>query len=86
MINLEELRRIDPTDKHNWGPKAWRALNEVCDAIPCPSCRKHCKDMIMFEHDLVNIKLEKPMYNEEHFDKYMQLIRDTAREERVYVK
>ena len=86
MIDLNALRRIDPTDKHNWGPKAWNALNEVCDAIPCPSCRKHCKDMIKFEHDLVNIKLEKPIYDEEHFDKYLALIHDVVSTQQVYVK
>lgn len=86
MICFEEIKNIDPTDKHNWGPKAWKMLDSICDQIPCPSCKQHCHDMIRFEHDLVNIHTGKPLYDPEHFKKYLDMIDKKKSEMVVYTR
>jgi hypothetical protein len=85
-ICFQEIKNIDPTDKSNWGHKAWKMFNELCGQIPCPTCKKHCYDMIKFEHDLVNLHTGKPLYDEQHFNKYLKMINEYSDNKMVYYK
>ena|ERR1035437_561862 len=54
-----------------FGPVYWAAFADLASKIPCGPCRGHAEGMITFWHDLVNIHIGKPVYDQANFDKYM---------------
>lgn len=61
-------------DKDVFGPKYWKAFAKIADEIPCPPCRAHGKELISFMHDVVNLKLGKPIFNPQNFENWKQLV------------
>ena len=48
------------------GPSWWRILHNTVSAIEtdgCPSCGEHAVKLMSFLHDLVNVDLDKPIYD-----------------------
>lgn len=54
-----------------WGPLYWKSLHSTVERIPCSLCRGEAIEMISFIHDATNLKLEKKLYNEENFSKWL---------------
>jgi len=63
-------------NKSCWGPKAWTALDTVCDLIPCEPCRIHCHSMVSFEHDVLNKLQGKDIFNPDNVQGHLQAIVD----------
>lgn len=68
---LEEIKTAKPTERTYWGPRAWKALDTICEYIPCQTCSDHCHDMIRFEHDVVNAFKDKSLYQPKETKKYL---------------
>jgi hypothetical protein len=49
------------------GRAAWKALEESCEILKCHECRQECRAYVSGLHDLVNLKLGKPMQNRSAF-------------------
>ena len=71
------ILRCKPEDKRCWGPASWKALDTVCDLIPCDACREHCHSMISFNHDMLNRLQEKPLFDENNVKVNLRLIKRT---------
>lgn len=56
-----------------WGPKYWASLHSTVGKIPCSLCRGEAVEMVKFIHDRVNLKLEKKLYDEKNFDKWLNI-------------
>lgn len=59
-----------------WGPKYWAALSNIAHRVPCSLCRGEAEEMISFLHDRVNLKLDKKLYDEQNFDKWLNIFYD----------
>lgn len=58
-----------------FGPKYWAAIHDLVGRVPCPSCREKGKSLFIFAHDIVNHKLEKPIFDKENFDYWVEHIK-----------
>jgi len=54
------------------GPFWWGAMEGVAAAVNCPPCRSQAQAMVSAMHDLVNLKLGKPVYNSQVFQQVAQ--------------
>jgi len=82
LVLDDQAKRIlecDPGDRHCWGPRAWELLELACEYIPCDLCREHCHRMLSFEHDVVNARRGKPLYNAKNTLEYLREVEDTFR-------
>jgi hypothetical protein len=43
------------------GRAAWRAMEDSCRILMCPSCRESCMRLVNGLHDVVNVRLGKPI-------------------------
>lgn len=77
---IDEIQKYKPHEMSKWGPKMWGMLNYVASFIPCGNCAKHAEDMLVFEHDLVNIHKGKPIYDINLFKRYLQDIIDAIKQ------
>ena len=59
-----------------FGPKYWEAFHDLANRIPCGNCRQAGSSFMVFFHDLVNMKLGKPIYNKENFDGWVEKIKN----------
>jgi len=57
-----------------FGKFYWFALHDIVNRIPCPGCRQEAVPMLSFMHDLVNFKIEKPLFDKENFYKHVEEI------------
>lgn len=62
-----------PTDMDTevFGPHYWAALHNLVENIPCSICRNDAIGLMRGMHDVVNVKLDKPVYDKENFDKFL---------------
>ena len=51
------------------GKMIWQKLEKTVKEIDCDTCRDHALELISFWHDLVNMGLGKPAFNEKNFNK-----------------
>ncbi len=59
---------IDPYDVRVLGPKAWKQIHGACLTLQSDcECRQECVDLTMAMHDLINMKLGKPVRNWSNF-------------------
>lgn len=56
-----------------WGPFYWEAFHDLSARIPCQECREKGSEFICFMHDSVNLKLKKPLKNEQNFEKWLTI-------------
>lgn len=61
-------------DKDVFGPPYWKSFETIAHNIPCPPCRQHGEQLVSFMHDVVNLKLGKPIYNKENFSRWKKYI------------
>lgn len=54
-------------DPDTFGPYYWNVLHSTVADIPCGACRGEAVSFMKFFHDRVNLKLKKPLYDEENF-------------------
>jgi hypothetical protein len=64
---------VDPTQ---FGPYWWSALHDFVSEIPCVACREKAVSFQRYFHDLVNRRLEKPIFDKENFDYWTNYIKD----------
>jgi len=57
-----------------FGPYFWKSLHSTVENIPCNICKNDAIDMMKFMHDLVNHKLQKPIYDKANMDKWIKYI------------
>lgn len=62
---------VDPTV---FGPKYWEAYHNLTSNIPCGTCKEFAVRFMIFFHDVVNLKLGKPLYDPKNFAEISQLI------------
>lgn len=58
-------------DTEVFGKHYWGALHNLVENIPCSICRNDAIDLMEGMHNLVNSKLEKPIYKPEKFEKFL---------------
>ena len=49
--------------KAEWGPCIWGELHEVAGKIPCSECKPFGVRAMRAVHDMVNVKLGKPVFD-----------------------
>lgn len=54
-----------------FGPKTWRALHDIVENIPCPSCRGEATSFMKFFHDYVNKKLKKEIKFPDNYNEWL---------------
>lgn len=54
-----------------FGPKYWAALHDIVGKIPCGQCRGFAEKFMVFFHDVVNAKLNRPLYAPENYSEMM---------------
>lgn len=64
----------DNSDPKVFGPSYWKALHSIVDRIPCPGCRSDAVPLMSFMHDIVNKKLDKPLWDEANFNTHVNQI------------
>lgn len=60
---------VDPTV---FGPKYWEAFHKLAAEVPCGGCRGFAEKFMVYFHDLVNLKTDKPIFDKatyEYFNK-----------------
>lgn len=55
------------------GASWWKALDVAVEAINCPSCKEEAKSLLSGMHDLVNLRMGKPLYDAGNFAKVLGL-------------
>lgn len=59
------------SDPKIFGPKYWAALHNITERIPCGSCRGFAEKFMVFFHDVVNAKLNRPLYDSSNYTEMM---------------
>lgn len=72
--NLMILKLPKTPDTTVFGPEYWKAYDAVSNSIPCSGCRHEAVSFISFFHDLVNKKLEKPLYNADNYNNWLDTL------------
>lgn len=57
-----------------FGKYYWNALHSTVERIPCSICRDEAVPLMKFMHDIVNKKLEKPIYDEKNFSEWINKV------------
>lgn len=55
----------DPTV---FGPVYWNAFHDLAKRVPCPGCRSFAEKFISYFHDVVNVKLGKPLFDSANYN------------------
>lgn len=76
---MEEIQKVTyelPTsvDTDVFGPAYWAAFHDLASKVPCGACREKMESIMIFVHDLVNLKTEKPLYNKDNFFQWLKII------------
>jgi len=58
-------------DTEVFGKYYWNALHDIAHEIPCSLCRVEAESFMEFFHDFVNFKLDKPLYDESNYTKWL---------------
>ena len=61
-------------DPQTFGPSYWKAFHSLASDIPCPNCRGFAEKFMIFFHDVVNKKLDKPLYDSENYQEIKNYI------------
>lgn len=60
-----------------WGPRKWRELDEWARSIPCPPCRDFGAKAASAIHDVVNVKLGKPVHDPPNLKWFADVVKQT---------
>ncbi|SRR6266571_737892 len=61
MTHLE--LQYPPGGPDKWGAVAWDSFMDVANSIPCSECKPFGIQFVTAAHDMVNLKLGKPVYD-----------------------
>jgi len=84
-ITLGRQAKEEFSIPYECGPSWWRILHNTVSAIEtdgCPSCGEHAVKLMSFLHDLVNVDLDKPVYNPENVLGFEQLTKKLFKQAR----
>lgn len=69
--------KLPNTDRAEvFGPKYWEAFHSLAGMIPCSICRDKAVPLEVFKHDVVNLKLDKPVYDRANWKKHVALVNE----------
>lgn len=60
------------------GRKAWAQIHGACNILQCSICKNECITLTSGIHDVVNIKLGKPIFNRNQLMKFFKIV-DSAK-------
>lgn len=65
-----------PSDKDPdvWGAHYWNAFHSIAEKVPCPSCKAEAVPLMVFVHDLINLKLGKKLNDVQNFNNHISTI------------
>lgn len=81
MTHLERpecIQALKSGGKEDWGPCIWGELHEVADKIPCDECKGFGVRAIRAVHDMVNVKLGKPLFDREGFLRFARDVQNSV--------
>lgn len=70
------LRLPNSSNPEVFGRPYWAAFHKLAADVPCDKCRHFAEKFMIFFHDTVNMKLGKPIYNQQNFNTFTQLFAD----------
>jgi hypothetical protein len=56
------------------GRKVWHLKHKIADTYGCPTCRDGAITLTNMEHDVVNVHLGKPVFDEKAFEKGVRMV------------
>lgn len=85
LRNKKEAGEASPTERdcfslpttsntEIFGPAYWKAFHQLAHQVPCSGCRDFAEKFMVFFHDMVNIKLSRPIYDQKNFDEMSELV------------
>ena len=74
VVCIRPASDLQDMTKPEWGPIKWRELEFWADSIPCAECRDFAVKFTRANHDLVNIHLDKPVYDEANLREYASTV------------
>lgn len=63
-------------DTDVFGPPHWQARHYLDSIIPCSTCRSHAIPLGSFMHDIVNLSIDKDVFNKENWNQHVKLINE----------
>lgn len=63
-------------DPSVFGKSYWEAFHTLAGDIPCSGCKTFAEKFMVFFHDLVNIKVGHPIYDQKNYDYFLQFFSD----------
>ena len=69
-----------------FGPQYWKAFHTLAHEVPCGFCRGFAERFMVFMHDMVNVKLGKPIYDVTNFNYFTDLIAKIAANDNKWPK
>lgn len=73
-IQMDCYSLPDNSDPSIFGPPYWAAFHDLAHKVPCPTCRTFAEKFMVFFHDVVNKKLDKPIYDKQNYDDMKQYL------------
>lgn len=64
------------SDPSKFGPAYWKAFHTLAEKVPCGACKGFAVKFMVFFHDLVNLKLNKPIQDQANFDYFLTVFSD----------
>ncbi len=58
------------------GTRAWKLLHGIADNYGCEACRHGAQTLISGIHDVVNVHLKKPVFDEKRFKEFSEMVED----------
>lgn len=68
---IRPASELQEMTKDVWGPIKWRELHTWAESIPCAECRGFAEMFATANHDLVNLKLGKPVHDKANLVAYL---------------
>lgn len=51
-----------------FGPQYWAAFHNLASRVPCGTCRGFAEKFMVFFHDVVNRKINHPIFDQKNYD------------------
>lgn len=59
-----------------FGPRQWAARHYLDNIIPCSICREHAIPLGIFNHDIVNLSIDKPVFNRANWKEHVKIVNE----------
>jgi len=67
-------------DTKVFGPDFWAAFHDLAKRVPCDECRDKAESFMVFFHDMVNVRVGKPVYDEKNFKTWVTYVSNLGEE------